>query len=60
MVIVGTAQREEDVGLGRAGSVAASGVVHAYMDQKVTPPNLIVRWFTLLKVKLWFITLPYD
>ncbi len=28
------------------------GVVHAYVDQKVTPPNLIVRWFTLIKVKL--------
>ncbi len=37
-----------------------AGVVHAYVDQKVMPPNLMVRWFTLLKVKLWFITLPYD
>jgi hypothetical protein len=35
-------------------------MVHAYVDQKVTPPNLIVRRFTLLKVKLWFIMLPYD
>ncbi len=34
------------------------GVVHTYVDQKVPPPNLIVRWFTLLKVKLWFIMLP--
>jgi hypothetical protein len=28
------------------------GVVHAYVDQKVMPPNLIVRRFILLKVKL--------
>ncbi len=34
------------------------GVVHAYVDQKVMPPNLIVRRLILLKVKLWFITLP--
>jgi hypothetical protein len=37
-----------------------AGVVHTYMDQKVMPLNLIARRFTLLKVKLWFIMLPYD
>jgi hypothetical protein len=39
---------------------AHEGVVHAYADQRVMPPNLIIRRFTLLKIKLWFITLPYS
>jgi hypothetical protein len=28
--------------------------------KKVTPINLIVRQYAHLKVKLWFIMLPYD
>ncbi len=45
--------------LAAAINIAVS-VVHTYMDQKVMPPNLIVRQFTLIKVKLWFIMLPYN
>jgi hypothetical protein len=40
--------------------VTKTGVVHAQVHQKVIPTNLIVRWYAHLKVKLWFMMLPYD